>query len=186
MSGLRPLTMSSSTRRIGTALAVLALPLALSACSSSSSSSSTTKAAGAGTSTSASGNGGSSTVDCNLVTPAEVNAALGTSVGAPSSIVNGSVTVCTYKQSAGTVIVRFDTDSSASKFAEAKAGFGSHGETAVTASGFGDEAYTSSLGAGNYTTSTIVARKGSTELLITGPATIAQVEALATQVLAKL
>ena len=139
----------------------------------------------AGTATSA-GGGGSKTVDCSLVTPAEVNAALGTSVGAPSTVVNGTVTVCTYKQSTGAVIVRFDTASSAAKFAEARAGFGSHGETAVTASGFGDEAYTSTLGSGSYVTSTIVARKGSTELLITGPASVAQVEALATQVLDKL
>ena len=107
-------------------------------------------------------------------------------MGAPSKVVNDTVTVCTYRQSAGTVIVRFDTASSAAKFAAAKAGFGSHGETAVTASGFGDEAFTSTLGAGNYTTSTIVVRKGSTELLITGPGSIAQVEALATQVLSKL
>ena len=105
----------------------------------------------AGTATSA-GGGGSKTVDCSLVTPAEVNAALGTSVGAPSTVVNGTVTVCTYKQSTGAVIVRFDTASSAAKFAEARAGFGSHGETAVTASGFGDEAYTSTLGSGSYVT----------------------------------
>ena len=177
---------SSSSRLLPAACLAVALPVALGACSSSSSSSSSTTKTSSGGTPSTSSGGGSKAVDCSLVTPAEVNAALGTSVGTPSKIVNGSVTVCTYKQSMGTVIVRFDTASSAAKFAQAKAGFGSHGETAVTATGIGDEAYTSTLGSGNYITSTIVARKGSTELLITGPASVAQVEALATQVLAQL
>jgi hypothetical protein len=115
-----------------------------------------------------------------------VQSALGLSVGSPTSQVNGAVTVCTYSgtgSTPATVIVRFETGMTQAGFATAKAGFGQHGEPTTDVNGLGDAAYSSTLGAAQFQQNTIVVLKGSTELLISAPATLAQVEALANQIL---
>ncbi|MHB8680979.1 MAG: hypothetical protein ACYDA2_02645 [Acidimicrobiales bacterium] len=167
--------------RLAAGALVVALGAGAAACSSSSPNSS-------GTTTTASASGPSnksSSPGCGLVSAAEVNAALGTNVGSPSAQPNGSVTVCTYTSSSpiATVIVRFQTGMSMSDFATARAQFDQHGETTTSVSGLGDAAYSSSAGTGQYQQNTIVVLKGSTELLITAPASLDQVEALARQVL---
>ena len=170
--------------KVSTLLATAFVVFGATACSSSSgSTSATTSGATSPTTTAATT---AAAPSCDLVSAEKVNAALGTTVGAPTSVVNGSVTVCTYKQSIGEVIVRFDTASSPSAFAAGKAGMTAHSEPVTAISGFGDEAYTSTIGTGTYATNTIVVRKGSTELLITGPASLPQVEALASQVVPQM
>ena len=160
--------------------------LGLAACSSSSTSSSTT--AGSSSATTAASSSSSSAPSCSLVSASTLNAALGTSVGDPTTVVNGPVTVCTYKSSSGggQVIVRYQTGMSSASFNANKTGFTQSGQNVTPVSGLGDEAYSSTLSAAGLTTNTIVVRKGATELLITGPGTLAQTEALAGQVLAKL
>ncbi len=125
---------------------------------------------------------------CALAPASTVNAALGTAVGAPQSDVNGSVTVCTYKSinPPQSVIVRIDTSTNASAFVASKSQFVTQGETTTPVSGLGDQAFSSTLSAGSITNSTIVVLKGSASLLITGSASLAQVEALATQLLPHL
>ena len=123
---------------------------------------------------------------CSSVTAAMVNTALGTNVGDPTSTVNGPVTVCTYKSSTGQVIVRFASGTTAASFAAAKSQFTAHGEPVTTVTGLGDEAYSSSIGTGTYAVNSIVLRKGSEELLITGPASLSQVQAFAQQLLPSL
>jgi hypothetical protein len=124
-------------------------------------------------------------VSCALAPASTVNAALGTAVGAPQSDVNGSVTVCTYKSISPpqSVIVRIDTGTDASAFVASKSQFVTQGETTTPVSGLGDQAFSSTLSAGSITNSTIVVLKGSASLLVTGSASLAQVEALATQLL---
>jgi hypothetical protein len=123
-------------------------------------------------------------VSCALAPASTVNAALGTAMGAPQSDVNGSVTVCTYKSinPPQSVIVRIDTSTDASAFVAPKSQFVTQGETTAV-SGLGDQAFSSALSAGSITSGTIVVLKGSATLLVTGSASLAQVEALATRLL---
>ncbi len=131
-----------------------------------------------------------SSATCNIVSAAEVNAALGTAVTAPQ--VNGTnpLTVCTY--SGGTplkaVIVRFQTGEDPAIFASGKAGFNSNGQATTDVSGYGDEAYSSLLqgAAGTIGVSTLVARKGDVEVLITAPTALAPVGVLMEKVLSQV
>ena len=84
------------------------------------------------------------------------------------------------------MIVRFETGMTASSFAAARAQFASHGESTSDLRGLGNEAYSSSFGSGQYQTNTVVVRKGGTELLVTGPATPAQIQTLAGEILASV
>ena len=94
------------------------LPLGLAACSGTSSSTATTSGGGTTASTAAT----TRSFSCTGAPASAVNAALGTSIGAPTTQTNGSVTVCTYHSTSPiqTVIVRADTGSSAATFAVRK------------------------------------------------------------------
>jgi hypothetical protein len=82
-----------------------------------------------------------------------------------------------------TVIVRFETAMTPASFAAARTQFDQNGEASTTVSGFGDAAYSSTLGSGQYANTTLVVLKGSTGLLVTGPASLAQIQALEQQIL---
>ena len=98
------------------------------------------------------------------------------------------MTVCTYKSTTQpqSAIVRIETGTNAAAFAASKAQFATEGQTTTPAPGLGDQAYTSTLTAGGITNTTVVVLKGTTSLLVTGSATVPQVEALATQILNSL
>jgi len=126
---------------------------------------------------------------CGLVGASAVQRALGLNVNPPTPVVSGPVTVCTYtgtSSTPSTVIVRFATDSSTATYEAAKAQFAAHQEPTVDVAGLGKAAYSSTLNAAGLDQNTIVVLKGSTELLISAPAPLAQVEALARQVLPSL
>lgn len=131
-----------------------------------------------------------SNAKCTTVTAAEINAAFGTGVGAPQVIDNPPISVCTY--SGGTppksVIVRFQGQEDPSVFASGKAGFNSNGEPTTDVAGFGDEAYSYVLSGsgGAVASATLVARKATLEVLITGPVALSAVETLMQQVLAQV
>jgi hypothetical protein len=146
-------------------------------------SSTTAATASAGSSS----NGGSkATTSCASIPASEVNTDLGTSVGPPSSEIQGSVVVCTYKSSTApqSAIVRIETGTDAAAFVASKAQFATQGQTTPDAPGLGDQAYTSTLTAGGITNSTVVVLKGTTSILVTGSATVPQGEALAARILA--
>ena len=128
------------------------------------------------------------TPSCATVSPQLIKSALGLAVPAPQATPNGSGLVCTYgKLGQGKqVIVRFQTGESAAAFAAARKQFDAHGEPTKTFAGLGVPAYSSVLGSGVYLNSTIVALKGSTELLVTAPAPLAGVAALVKKTLAAL
>jgi hypothetical protein len=124
---------------------------------------------------------------CATVSPQLIRSALGLSVPAPQATPNGSVLVCTYgKLGQGQVIVRFQTGDSKPAFAAARKQFDTHGEPTKPFAGLGVPAYSSVIGSGAYLNSTVVALKGSTELLVTAPAPLARVAALVKKTLAAL
>jgi hypothetical protein len=102
-----------------------------------------------------------------------VNTVLGSDVQPPKVINNGPVVGCTYPSpTAFIVIVRFETDTDAATFARAKAGFTQNKLPVTDVVGFQDEAYSSTTGSGDHLVNTLVARKGSVEILVVAPATI--------------
>jgi len=113
---------------------------------------------------------------CSLASAKRVKSALGLTVGSPSVTKNGPVTVCEFA-STSPLLVRFETNESASMFAAGRKGFTQHGEPTKTVSGLGTAAYSSSLAGGK--SNTIVVLKDTTELLITGAEPLAKLEALA-------
>jgi hypothetical protein len=125
---------------------------------------------------------------CKLAPASLVNATLGTAVKAPTTVAAGPVVTCNYGKGGlpNLVIVRFQTGMNAASFAAARKQFDAHGEKTVAVKGFGPNAYSSTLGKGAYAVNTLVVLKGSTELLVTGPASLPKVEALAKKVLAKV
>jgi len=176
------------------ALVLLGIPVALAACSSSTTSAPTTTAA-TGTSPTTGGSSGSPSggstdkaFSCALVPASDVNAALGTSVGAPQTESVGTVTTCTYSSTnpIQTVIIRVDTGSSAATFAAEKAQSVAQGQSPSTVPGVGDDAYSLSISGGGFTTNTFAVRKGSTDAQVNSPATPAQTQAYATQLVAKV
>ena len=193
-------TSFGTLRRLAVGALVVGGSLGLAACSSSSSTSTTTTAAsgsgstattsGGTATTKASGGSSAAAVSCALAPAAQVGAALGITVGAPTPEDNGSVTVCTYQQTGGSgqVIVRFQTGMTPASFSANEAQFTANGETTTPVSGLGDQAYSSTIGGGGSApeVNTIVVLKGSNEILITGPASQAQVQSLATALLPKL
>ncbi len=113
-----------------------------------------------------------------------VGSALGKTVGEPTMQDNPPVRLCYYGigSNARAVLVRYQTGTSADYFAQARAGFESHGEKTADVAGVGDQAYSSLLGS----VSTLVARKGGTEVLITAPASLDGERQLMLQILPKL
>ena len=121
-----------------------------------------------------------------MVAAAEVNAALGTSVGGPSiNKANPPVSVCTYSggNPPQTVIVQFHDGQDAVGFGTERNGFNNQNQPTTDLSGFGDEAFTSVLSANNRTVVTLVVRKADVEVLISAPTPLPTVEALMEQIL---
>lgn len=129
---------------------------------------------------------GGSKISCNLVTTAQIQSTLGLTVTGPQVTNNAPVTVCKYSGSAtppSNIIVRFQTGESMSSFTSEEQAFSQHGEPTSPISGLGTAAFSSTIGAGSFTQATIEVLKGSTTVLVTAPASIAQVQALVTQIL---
>jgi hypothetical protein len=130
----------------------------------------------------------SSSVTCAIVGVAEVNAALGTTATARHLDSSPPATVCTYAggTSSRTVIVRFQTGQDANAFADDKAVYDSGGQTTTAVSGYGDEAFSSVLPVpGSVGVTTLVARKGDVEVLISAPTALGPVETLMQKILSQ-
>jgi hypothetical protein len=127
------------------------------------------------------GGSGGKQASCDLAPAALVKQTLGVDVGPAQPNANGSVLVCTYLASPGAtgqVIVRFDTASGADQFKSARDAYATQNMQTQDYPGFGDEAYTNTLSAIGITTNTLVARKGSVEILISSPASFDQEKSL--------
>jgi hypothetical protein len=131
--------------------------------------------------------GGGKAVSCAAAPAAMVSTALGDTLGAAEETRNGdTIVVCDYKGTkAGLVKLRIQTDSSASAFAVDKKSFATQ-KMPTTDEKFADEAFSNVLGSGNYQVTTLVARRGSVEILIAAKATVAQEKGLLSQLFNKL
>lgn len=138
-------------------------------------------ACGPDTSSGAPGGGSDKTANCGLASPALVQQTLGQNVTAPEANDNGTVLVCTYHPAAGAtgvVLIRYDTASDASSFKATRDGYATQKLETKDYPGFVDEAYTNTISALDITTNTLVARKGSVEVLISSNASFDQEKAL--------
>jgi hypothetical protein len=122
-------------------------------------------------------NGAAGGQTCRLAPASLVGSTLGVRVGEPRENDNDPVTICTYPAAADPagVVVRFRSGADPDSFAAGKLGFSANGQPTRDVSGFADEAYTTSRGA----TTTLVARKGEVEILVTAKAPISHEKALA-------
>jgi hypothetical protein len=92
----------------------------------------------------------------------------------PKTLVRGSSAQCYYqtrKSSSTAVLIRFDTNSNATMFAKDRALFEEHGQKLAPISHLGDEAYYFADTVEGSPLTTVVARQGSLQVLVTGTGT---------------
>jgi len=167
-------------KRVCMTLGTLVIGLGVAGCGSSgTSSTSSGSSTGSPGGASPSGTATSANISCSLAPASEVSSSLGVNVTFLTTTNNSPVTLCSYS---GGALVRFQTGENASGFALGKSGFGQHGETVADVSGLGDAAYSSSIGGVN----TLVALKGSVEILITSSASLSNEQVLMRGLLAKV
>ena len=159
---------------VGSALAVLAF--GLSACGGSSP-----------TPVPTSSTASVSAARCQLVTPAQIQAEVGVAVASPSATVHGTTTLCTYKAAdlGQSVIIGYHSGATTTSFDTDRASLRSRGEKVGKILGLGDEAFYAVATTGGTTVTTVVARKGSEQILVTGTGAMTALETLAEQALAK-
>ena len=112
---------------------------------------------------------------CDMAPASLVNSVLGTNVAAAAAQNLGAVVVCRYSPASGSgsVVVRVQTDMSATAFKEGRAISDANGMPTTDLPGFADQAYTNVLKAGTHVTNTVIALKGTTQLIVASPATFA-------------
>jgi hypothetical protein len=127
-------------------------------------------------------------LSCDLAPASLVNSTLGTNVGAPTVQTLDNVVVCTYTATSGigTVIIRIQTDRQPADFVTARGQSDAQGIATTDLPGFEDKAYTSQIKALDIVTNTVVALKGTVEILVTSKASFDQEKALETALFAKL
>ncbi|MEU7529129.1 hypothetical protein AB0A74_25605 [Saccharothrix sp. NPDC042600] len=125
-------------------------------------------------------------LDCAKAPEEVVGAALQLNLAHPKQTVNQNVVVCQYEGGGVNTMVRFQTETDADAFAQGKKGFTDSGQRVTDLGGFFDEAYTSTLGAGEVVQNTLVARKGDTEILVTSAANFEQEKKLVTELFGRL
>jgi hypothetical protein len=124
---------------------------------------------------------------CTVATAALVNEKLGFGVAGPNIDRGGAATVCTYdnlSDRSQAVTVQVQTQATPDSFAKGREGFATHGEPVTAVPGLGDEAYSASLSVANLTNSTLVARRGSVEVLVTATVPANRLPPLMTAILA--
>jgi len=84
------------------------------------------------------------------------------------------------------VSVHFDTGANAASFASEKALFVTDGESLVAVTGLGDESFGATAASGQKTVSSVVVRKGTTEVAVTAHASLSQVHSLVAPIVPKL
>jgi len=127
-------------------------------------------------------------LNCDLAPASLVNSALGTNVGDPSAQTLTNIVVCTYHPTSGigTVILRIQTDRDSAGFDTARGQSDAQGIKTTDLPGFEDKAYTSTISAASITTNTVVALKGTVEILVSSHASFDQEKSLEQQLFSKL
>jgi hypothetical protein len=165
-------------RWVAAAGGIAVLPLALSACGGStpasrSTTSSTTQARATDRSV------------CGLVTPARVTAIMDTPVRAATAVNRGSATTCTYRapDPAQSVIVEFQGGATTSSYESGQQAFELRYGPTTPVSGLGSAAYEATTTSEGQRTDTVVTLVGSTQVVVIGTNSVAQVERLTEEVL---
>lgn len=116
-------------------------------------------------------------VHCDKAPDSTVGSALGFEVTPAQEADQPPVSVCTYplKSGQGVVVLRFQTEVDSARFGEIRRGF--TGATSDLA-GYHDEAFTATTGSGDGALTSLAARRGSTAIVVTAPATLDQEKAL--------
>jgi hypothetical protein len=125
---------------------------------------------------------------CRLVVPSVVATALEESMNYPVTVRFGATTECTYRgihTTNAAVIIRYDTDVTASDFAHSRSVFERRGLKLGPIAGLGDEAYYFATQAGHATVTTVVLRKGYLQVLVTGTAALDPIGSIARYTLAQ-
>jgi hypothetical protein len=125
--------------------------------------------------------------ECTVAGAALVSQKLGFALTGPNVDRGPTATICTYdnpSNQAQTATVQITSGATAASFAGGRNGFASHREIVTDVPGLGDQAYQATLTVANITNTTLVARTGGTEVLITTTAPADRVLALMTAVLA--
>jgi hypothetical protein len=166
----------------------LTIPVFVAGCGSSGSSKSSDDTSSTTSTTAGSGGGSGSSPSCKLAPASEVSAALGLQATGPQSTVVEPATTCRYAVGGNEsgVIVRFQTGETAGTFEAEKSNFHTSGQQTTDLAGVGDEAFTSTLGAGSIVTNTVMTRQGDTTLLVTAGAPLDKIEAYVRDLLKKL
>jgi hypothetical protein len=164
--------------------AVVAAGLALTGCASSASTGTSGSPSTAGSLTPSH----AAKPSCDAAPAAMVNAALGTNVKEPTAQNLNTVVVCTYLpvSGSGAVILRIQTDMTNSTFKQARSVSDANGLPTTDLPGLGDQAYTSTLSAGSVVTNTVVALKGTVQILVSSPAKVDAEQAFVKQLFDKL
>ena len=100
----------------------------------------------------------------------------------PTTLTRGTTTECAYRGIHSTdaaVIIRYDTDASASNFVKYRTTFERRGLKLGPISGLGDQAYYFAAQAGHATVTTVVLLKGSLQVLVTGTAALDPIGSIA-------
>jgi hypothetical protein len=100
----------------------------------------------------------------------------------PTTLTRGSTTECGYRAEHATdaaVIIRYDTHTSASRFAKYRNLFERRGLKLGPITGLGDQAYYFADQAGRTTVTTVVLLKGSVQVLVTGTAALDPIGSIA-------
>ena len=112
---------------------------------------------------------------CEALTAATVSAAAGFAVSPAVAGGAAPVFLCTYKATNGTglVLIRKQTGVEDAIFQGDRAAMNGTGEPTTDLPGIGDKAYSSVIGKGDFTTSTVVTLHGKNEILVSinGPKT---------------
>jgi hypothetical protein len=168
--------------------AALTVAVVAAGCGSSGSSKSSNVTASTTSTTAGSRGGSGSSPSCRLAPASEVSAALGLRATGPESTVVEPATTCRYAVDGNPsgVIVRFQTGETAGTFEAEKSNFHTSDQETTDLPGVGDEAFTSTLGAGSIVTNTVMTRQGDTTLLVTAGAPLDKIEAYVRDLLKKL
>ena len=119
---------------------------------------------------------------CRLVPPSVVATALEESMNYPVTLTRGAATECAYRgvhSADAVVIIRYDTDTSASNFAQYRTSFERRGLKLGPITGLGDQAYYFADQAGHTTVTTVVLLKGTLQVLVTGTAALNPIGSIA-------
>jgi hypothetical protein len=130
----------------------------------------------------------SPTPSCSVLTAARIKSVLGFKVNKPSVQAAGPIAVCTYIGAAHEVIMRLQTGMSHANWVAGRSQFDANGEPTKDYTGLGYPAFSSSVSGGAYSagTNAIDVLKGSSNVLITGPAPLPKIVALVKFVLPNL